>query len=877
MADENETATIMLGLGDATSGLTIHDKPETDEIDTSCSMPGNNGATPSADVERKDDGNADNQGPAEDESPDTKTEDRDAKGLATADNDGDASLIKSPTTKNINTIETNNDTTEMPLPTPRRRIKKRREDGFVYAEDTKAEKSASMNNKQQLSPSSPKPTKPPRKRPRKCPVKDSILIEVPLSVTADLGVAMRRTRRKRIKRIKDWVASGVAAAAAAAPPPAASSGAGDESNEVNKTPTTPNDENDGNKKGVVAGGDKDEKSASKESAPDEEEHDDLEEGDDGGPLDRKQYGSIVDYLEAKYVRGVMIEDYDERERVKEKKKKKKKSSTNDENNGEMEEESDDSEGKGSCYDSDGWIDDSLLHEEVAGQVMASSAYGMTQIEEEARKRKKDKRKREKGVEDSAMQNGDDKGKISEGGNMMDGDDNKSEDGDSTDEGGGADSDFDDGFFVNLGDLEMAEGWKDENDIGPTQAKKEVKKKRAYNKKSAVWFNKSEKSKAAKPKMAKKTEKPKAEKSKTEKPKAEKSKSAKSKTVKKKNVNAKVATPVAKKKLMKKAKEAGGKKGIKKKEGRKSKEIESKQSDGKATTPKKKKKKKAMPVLESATSPKRNEGEGVVAENEGVKGSATKSKTSQSSPKESKKAPSKMSKEKEKAMQLHKLCKKKYNVCVKMIEDMTSEELPKKRRIKNMMKVSVNIPPHKSIGDNITFGNPNVPGQKLKVKIPKKANMEKRTFVVSVPGPKVTAPDLRENNFPKEFKEALYIFAGVFDDWCVAEGEYNQSLSLIKRKPFKANVEKLKKFDDLVNEFPKNLATPVDISYLRKIVRQERSNKSRRDKRKDSSGSGNSAVAGVGDSTAEKQQESEIHIPQKGTEFLSIAFCRQDFE
>mmetsp|Transcript_11560 Transcript_11560/g.21859 ORF Transcript_11560/g.21859 Transcript_11560/m.21859 type:complete len:238 (+) Transcript_11560:817-1530(+) len=237
----------------------------------------------------------------------------------------------------------------------------------------------------------------------------------------------------------------------------------------------------------------------------------------------------------------------------------------------------------------------------------------------------------------------------------------------------------------------------------------------------------------------------------------------------------------------------------------------------------------------------------------------------------------MSKEKEKAMQLHKLCKRKYNACVKMIEEMTSEELPKKQRIKNMMKVSVNIPPHKSIGDYLTFGNPNVPGQKLKVKIPKKANMENRTFVVSVPGPKVTAPDLRENNFAKEFKEALYIFAGVFDDWCVAEGEYNQSLSTIKRKPFKANVEKLKKFDGLVNEFPKNLATPVDISYLRKIVRQERSNKSRRDKRKDGGGSGNSAVAVVGDSMAEQQQESEIHIPQKGTEFMSIDFCRQDFE
>jgi len=46
-----------------------------------------------------------------------------------------------------------------------------------------------------------------------------------------------------------------------------------------------------------------------------------------------------------------------------------------------------------------------------------------------------------------------------------------------------------------------------------------------------------------------------------------------------------------------------------------------------------------------------------------------------------------------------------------------------------------------------------PGQKLKVQIPAKADMEKRTFVASVPGPKVPFTK-KENNLPKEFKEAL---------------------------------------------------------------------------------------------------------------------------
>ena len=72
---------------------------------------------------------------------------------------------------------------------------------------------------------------------------------------------------------------------------------------------------------------------------------------------------------------------------------------------------------------------------------------------------------------------------------------------------------------------------------------------------------------------------------------------------------------------------------------------------------------------------------------------------------------------------------------------------------------------------IWYSNPKVPGQKLKVKIPKKANMEKRTFVVSIPVPKVAEPkEVKDNNVPKEFKEALYSYSTAYDDWCVAEGE-----------------------------------------------------------------------------------------------------------
>ena len=109
----------------------------------------------------------------------------------------------------------------------------------------------------------------------------------------------------------------------------------------------------------------------------------------------------------------------------------------------------------------------------------------------------------------------------------------------------------------------------------------------------------------------------------------------------------------------------------------------------------------------------------------------------------------------------------------------------------------------------------------------------------------------------------------------ATGEYIASLpDGSKRKTFKPGTEKLKKFEDMVKEFPKNLATPVDIAFLRKIVRQERSNKTRRDKRK-SGGGGDGTAAGYGD--LQQHQDSNINIPQRGTEFSSIVFDTQDFD
>ena len=205
---------------------------------------------------------------------------------------------------------------------------------------------------------------------------------------------------------------------------------------------------------------------------------------------------------------------------------------------------------------------------------------------------------------------------------------------------------------------------------------------------------------------------------------------------------------------------------------------------------------------------------------------------------------------------------------------------------------------------------------------KNADMEKRSFIVSIPTPKVKeeVEPPASNNFPKEFREALYNYSCAHDDWCDAEGsfsslsfslsftlcvcvftesvdmplnyyisltyysslllvgKYNDTLPAIKRKQFKPAAEKLKKFDEMLEEFPNNLATPVDLTLLRKIVRWERSNKQRREKRK----SGESVVGAASASTpnaATKQQQPRdvmVDVPRSGTDFPMIVFNERDF-
>lgn len=81
---------------------------------------------------------------------------------------------------------------------------------------------------------------------------------------------------------------------------------------------------------------------------------------------------------------------------------------------------------------------------------------------------------------------------------------------------------------------------------------------------------------------------------------------------------------------------------------------------------------------------------------------------------------------------------------------------------------------------------------------------------------------------------------------------------------------MKKFDDMISEFPKKLATPIDAAYLRAAVRRVRSNKSRQEKRK-------SGTETPKRQTVTEKVEVDITVPQKGTNFALLSFNKQDFQ
>ena len=181
-----------------------------------------------------------------------------------------------------------------------------------------------------------------------------------------------------------------------------------------------------------------------------------------------------------------------------------------------------------------------------------------------------------------------------------------------------------------------------------------------------------------------------------------------------------------------------------------------------------------------------------------------------------------------------------------------------------------VPENKVSGDTISFSNPHIPGQRLEVQVPDgKSGGE--VFLVSVPMPVVLKSNTSENKLSKELVAALDAYSTVYDDWVKAEATFKQNTSK-KGDSYKAGAERLKKYDEMIKVFPRDLETPIDAAYLRLLVRRKRQNQSKKVK---------GPVSSPSKSPAKKSAKAvsrviKITIPSKGRTFPSIVYNKTDF-
>ncbi|KAG7341564.1 hypothetical protein IV203_023517 [Nitzschia inconspicua] len=262
--------------------------------------------------------------------------------------------------------------------------------------------------------------------------------------------------------------------------------------------------------------------------------------------------------------------------------------------------------------------------------------------------------------------------------------------------------------------------------------------------------------------------------------------------------------------------------------------------------------------------------------------STKSKKSTGTVKNDNKDPSERS-ELQKAVKRTKArLDSQYKKGAAMVKKLTDEELPKR---KTKLKVALTCPPNKKPGDDITFSNPHNPGQRLRVKVPKDC-LPGSSFKVTVP---VKAPPEEEgkdfNRFPREFQDFFDDYARAYDDWLEAKHALDPEFNVWK--------ERQHKFDKFAKEFPSNLVTPVDSTYLKSALRRFRQNKAKRDKTKAASAAKLKDVKDVkeikkspGETKKKDNTEEEtpppssktitIHIPGLGKEFPAKVWTEKDF-
>jgi hypothetical protein len=534
---------------------------------------------------------------------------------------------------------------------------------------------------------------------------DAITVTIPMNVTVDLGVAIRRTRTKRIDAIYKAFPS-------LQDHEKKNDNDDEEEDDEEEDDEEKNSDNndeiamDGDEiSGDVAG----KKLPKKKTGKDKKHESNSNNRSMDNVPQRHEFASIMDYLEAKYVRGVMLQEQESDSQEGE---------DGDKDESGKQHKDDDDEGDGSVYSESSFINDTDLQRNIAEQVLAQTT--TTKVELEG----------------------------------------------------------DDDFFVNVGDLVVQESEHtqenyDPLDDNPKLSKPSKKRKKPCSAHATTTTTTKDSSKQA------------------------------------------PSSPPKKKPLVAKKKK-GEEKGHKKKDAEKS---TSTKKAKEAVTASPKKTKAAAPKTPQPEKEDSNESDDASSDGGALEASAANKKVSKKSNDELKKL-------RATASQYRKIVEKRFAVLKKMIKEMTKEQLPRRPPLKS--KVTITCPPTKKEGDEVTFANPHIPGQRLKVQVPK-GTFAGETFKVTVPVPKMAPGDEDEgtdhNKFPRDLQDELDMYAREYDDYCKHEGELRHA----KNEEYPIHLEKRKKYDQLVKEFPKNLMTKIDQEYMKKLVRRARQNKSKRSK------------------------------------------------
>jgi hypothetical protein len=201
-----------------------------------------------------------------------------------------------------------------------------------------------QDSKGESLPPTVKPPKDPRSRKRRRREKllqDCLSVRIPMQGgTADLGFAMRRTRRKRLAGLQK-----------------AFPGLGGPTAEESAAATGDV---------IMEAVDEDEKESERQRQSDRQKPASPKKKLLHVPQ-REDFANVVDYLEAKYVQGVMINDEED-------------ASPLDPSTNGGKEDDDDEEGQGSVYSQTSFLDDDDLQRDVAEQVLAQSTTTKLELE-----------------------------------------------------------------------------------------------------------------------------------------------------------------------------------------------------------------------------------------------------------------------------------------------------------------------------------------------------------------------------------------------------------------------------------------------------------------------------------------------------------------